>query len=59
VKIRTRSFTTLLDHLATLTRVDLRFGAHQASPGVPALAKPTAPTPSLRLLGAPMPLTLK
>jgi hypothetical protein len=50
-----RSFRDLLDHLATLTRNDLRYG--QAT--IPAL---TEPTPTQRrafdLIGAPIPLTL-
>jgi hypothetical protein len=50
-----RSFRDIIDHLATLTRNDLRYG--QAI--VPALAEPT---PDQRrafdLIGAPIPLTL-
>jgi hypothetical protein len=50
-----RSFRDILDHLATLTRNDLRYG--QAT--IPALAEPT---PDQRrafdLIGAPIPLTL-
>jgi hypothetical protein len=38
-----RSFTALLDHLATLTRVDLRYGDHEGAPIVPTLAEPTDP----------------
>jgi hypothetical protein len=54
------SFTALLGHLATLTRVDLRYGDHQGSPIVPTLAEPT-PTQrrAFQLLDAPIPLTLK
>jgi len=54
-----RSFTALLDHLATLTRNHLRVTGHDES-GFDLLA---VPTPSQRrafdLLGAPIPLTLK
>ena len=50
-----RSFRDIIDHLATLTRNDLRYG--QAT--IPALAEPT---PDQRrafdLIGAPIPLTL-
>jgi hypothetical protein len=50
-----RSFRDIIDHLATLTRNDLRYG--QAV--IPAL---TEPTPDQRrafdLIGAPIPLTL-
>ena len=54
------SFTALLSHLATLTRVDLRYGDHQGAPIVPTLAEPT-PTQrrAFQLLDAPIPLTLK
>jgi hypothetical protein len=50
-----RGFRGLLDHLATLTRNDLRYG--QAT--IPALAEPT-PTQrrAFDLIGAPIPLTL-
>ena len=54
-----RSFRTLLDHLATLTRNDLRYGPDDTAPQVPTLAEPT---PTQRrvfdLLGAPIPLTI-
>ncbi|HEY5183828.1 MAG TPA: IS1634 family transposase [Actinomycetes bacterium] len=55
-----RSFTNLLDHLATLTRADLRYGETDASPTVPTLAQPT-PTQrrAFELLGATIPLSLK
>jgi hypothetical protein len=55
-----RSFTALLDHLATLTRVDLRYGDHEGAPLVPTLAEPT-PTQrrAFDLIHAPIPLTLK
>jgi hypothetical protein len=50
-----RSFRDLLDHLATLTRNDLRYG--QVT--IPALAEPT-PTQrrAFDLIGVPIPLTL-
>ncbi|HYA51306.1 MAG TPA: IS1634 family transposase [Streptosporangiaceae bacterium] len=50
-----RGFRDLLDHLATLTRNDLRYG--QVT--IPALAEPT-PTQrrAFGLIGAPIPLTL-
>jgi len=55
-----RSFTALLDHLATLTRADLRYGDDQGAPTVPTLSEPT-PTQrrAFELIGAPIPLTLK
>jgi hypothetical protein len=55
-----RSFTSLLDHLATLTRVDLRYGQDHTSPTVPTLTEPT-PTQrrAFELLSAPIPLTLR
>ena len=54
-----RSFTGLLDHLATLTRNHLRVAGHDES-GFDLLAVPT-PTQrrAFELLGAPIPLTLK
>lgn len=55
-----RSFRTLLDHLATLTRNDLRYGTDQTAPVVPTLA---VPTPTQRrvfeLLDTAIPLALK
>jgi hypothetical protein len=53
-----RSFTSLLDHLATLTRNHLRVAGHDES-GFDLLAIPT-PTQrrAFELLGAPIPLTL-
>lgn len=51
-----RSFRTLLDHLATLTRNDIQYG----DPIIPTLA---VPTPTQRrvfeLLNTPIPLNLK
>src|SRR5450631_3055616 len=54
-----RSFTSLLDHLGTLTRNHLRVTGHDES-GFDLLAIPT-PTQrqAFELLGAPIPLTLK
>ena len=54
-----RSFRNLLDHLATLTRNDIRHGPPTSATVVPTL---TIPTPTQRrafeLLGTPVPLTL-
>jgi hypothetical protein len=54
-----RSFRCLLDHLATLTRNDIRYTADPTLPVVPTLATPT-PTQrhAFELLGATIPLTL-
>jgi hypothetical protein len=52
------SFRGLLDHLATLTRNDVRFAGNAAT--VPMLAEPTsAQREAFHLIGAPIPLTLK
>jgi hypothetical protein len=55
-----RSFRGLLDHLATLTRNDIRYGPDDTGPTVPTLA---VPTPTQRrafdLLHIPIPVTLK
>jgi hypothetical protein len=55
-----RSFRSLLEHLATLTRNDLQYGADDTLPAVPTLALPT-PTQraAFELLHQPIPLTLK
>jgi hypothetical protein len=56
-----RSFRTLLDHLATLTRNDIHYGPHDTDgPVVPTLAVPT-PTQrrAFELLGTTIPLTLR
>src|SRR6266508_2831107 len=55
-----RSFRGLLDHLAALTRNDLRYGTDDTAPIVPTLAVPT-PTQrrAFELLDQPIPLTLK
>jgi len=52
------SFRGLLDHLATLTRNQVRFTGARAT--VPMLAEPTSTQrEAFRLLGVPIPLTLK
>ena len=54
-----RSFTSLLGHLATLTRNDLRYG-DQGGPTVPTLAMPTPiQRRAFELLNTPIPLHLK
>jgi DDE family transposase len=55
-----RSFRGLLDHLATLTRNDIRHGGDPNTPTVPTLTEPT-PTQrrAFELLGTPIPLTLR
>jgi hypothetical protein len=53
-----RSFRDLIKHLATLTRNQVRFTGTRAE--VPMLAEPTsAQREAFRLLGVPVPLTLK
>jgi hypothetical protein len=53
-----RSFRGLLDHLATLTRNQVRFAGTTAA--VPMLAEPTSTQrEAFDLVGAPIPLTLK
>jgi hypothetical protein len=53
-----RSFRGLIEHLATLTRNQVRFTGTHAE--VPMLAEPTsAQREAFRLLGVPIPLTLK
>jgi hypothetical protein len=55
---RVRSFRGLLDHLATLTRNDIRYG--DTGPIVPTLSEPTTTQRrAFELLDAPIPLTLK
>jgi hypothetical protein len=52
------SFRGLIDHLATLTRNDIRFATATAT--VPTLAEPTSTQrQAFDLIGAPIPLTLK
>jgi hypothetical protein len=53
-----RSFRGLIEHLATLTRNQVRFAGARAT--VPMLAEPTGTQrEAFRLLGVPIPLTLK
>ena len=53
-----RSFRGLLEHLATLTRNQVRFTGTRAT--VPMLAEPTsAQREAFRLIGVPIPLILK
>ena len=53
-----RSFRGLLEHLATLTRNQVRFAGTRAL--VPMLAEPTGTQrEAFRLIGVPIPLTLK
>ena len=53
-----RSFRGLLEHLATLTRNQVRFTGTRAE--VPMLAEPTsAQREAFRLIGVPVPLMLK
>ena len=52
-----RSFSGLLDHLATLTRNQVRFAETRVA--VPMLTEPTsAQREAFNLIGAPIPLTL-
>ena len=54
-----RSFPDLLDHLATLTRNQVRFAGTTATATVPMLAEPTSTQrQAFQLLGVPIPLTL-
>ena len=53
-----RSFRGLLEHLATLTRNQVRFAGTRAT--IPVLAEPTSvQREAFELIGAPIPLTLK
>ena len=53
-----RSFRGLLDHLATLTRNQVRFAGTQVT--VPVLTEPASTQrQALELVGAPIPLTIK
>jgi hypothetical protein len=55
-----RSFRSLLEHLATLTRNDIRYGTDQQLPVVPTLALPTdIQRRAFALLDQPIPLTIK
>ena len=54
------SFTGLLDHLATLTRNDIRYGTDPSTPTIPTLATPTViQRRAFELLGQTIPITLK
>jgi hypothetical protein len=53
-----RSFRGLLDHLATLTRNQVRYTGTQVT--IPMLTEPTSiQRQAFELIGAPIPLTLK
>jgi Transposase DDE domain len=53
------SFRGLLNHLATLTRNDIRYGDKTTDPVIPTLATPTrAQRRAFELLGASIPITL-
>ena len=55
-----RSFTSLLNHLATLTRNDIRYGTDPNTPTIPTLATPTTiQRRAFELLGCPIPIGLK
>ena len=54
------SFSSLLNHLATLTRNDVRYGAAPHTPTIPTLATPTAiQHRAFELIGCPIPIGLK
>ena len=55
-----RSFRSLLEHLGTLTRNDIRYSTDQQLPVVPTLALPTdTQRQAFELLDQPIPLTIK
>ena len=55
-----RSFRALLEHLATLTRNDIRYGQTDTAPTIPTLALPTTTQrKAFELLGQHIPATLK
>jgi hypothetical protein len=55
-----RSFRDLLDHLATLTRNDIRYGTDPTLPAIPTLAQATPDQrTAFELINATIPLTLK
>ncbi|TAM67035.1 MAG: IS1634 family transposase [Microbacteriaceae bacterium] len=55
-----RSFRSLLDHLATLTRNDIRYGDDPYNPTISTLAIPTTVQHrAFELLGQPIPIALK
>jgi hypothetical protein len=54
-----RTFQGLLNHLATLTRNDIRYGHDPSTPAIATLAVPTdTQRRAFELLGAPVPITL-
>ena len=54
------SFTSLLDHLATLTRNDIRYGTDPNTPTIPTLATPTTiQRRAFELIGCPIPIGLR
>jgi transposase len=54
------SFRSLLDHLGTLTRNEIRYGAEETAPLIPTLAVPTPiQHKAFDLIGQSVPLTLK
>ena len=54
------SFTGLLDHLATLTRNDIRYGTDPNTPTIPTLATPTTiQRRAFELIRCPIPIGLK
>ena len=55
-----RSFRSLLDHLATLTRNDIRYGTDPHTPTIPTLTTPTTiQRRAFELLGQPIPIGMK
>ena len=55
-----RSFRSLLDHLATLTRNDIRYGTDPHAPTIPTLATPTTiQRQAFGLIGCAIPIGLK
>ena len=56
----TYSFTSLLGHLATLTRNDIPYGTQPNTPTIPTLATATTiQRRAFELLGQPIPIGLK
>lgn len=54
------SFTSLHEHLATLTRNDIRYGTDPHTPTIPTLATPTSTQRrAFELIGHPIPIGLK
>ena len=55
-----RSFRSLLDHLATLTRNDIRYGDDDTVPAIPTLAIPTTiQRRAFELIQANIPISLR